>query len=459
MGHKGARNRGLQVARVTGRCVASLIALVLVAASCGNAKTSSDDATPTSGGADQGSSETITGVPGVTDDEISYTVVGTKENNPLGTCILDCYEQGIDAYFAYRNSDGGIYGRKLVVGETIDDQLGQNQKVALGLVSDNSVFGTFEASLLPQGWGDLNDAGIPTYTWGIDAAAAANRDAVFPSTVIRCLDCTRQKLPYVAQQVGATKAGVLGYSASQSSKVCADSAAASLEMYEGDTGVGMAYLKDNLPYGLPNGLGPEVTEMKNKGVDFIATCFDLNAMKSLAQELQRQDMSDVVLYHPNSYDQAAVASAGDLFDGDVVEVQFRPIEADPGDSAMNDFKKWMKNEGYEPTELAMVGWINASLAYEGLKAAGPDFDRAKVIKATNEITDFTADGLLSSIDWGNAHTPYTQATRKGVADEDCSALVKVDKGKFKVFDSKTKPWLCWDGEDMAWSEPEATDFE
>ena len=31
----------------------------------------------------------------------------------------------------------------------------------------------------------------------------------------------------------------------------------------------------------------------------------------------------------------------------------------------------------------MDGWINADLAYEGLVAAGPDFDRQKVIDATN----------------------------------------------------------------------------
>ena len=45
--------------------------------------------------------------PGVTDDEIRFAAFGTNSNNPLGTCVLDCYVHGINAYFAYRNSEGG----------------------------------------------------------------------------------------------------------------------------------------------------------------------------------------------------------------------------------------------------------------------------------------------------------------------------------------------------------------
>ena len=52
----------------------------------------------------------------------------------------------------------------------------------------------------------------------------------------------------------------------------------------------------------------------------------------------------------------------------------------------------------------MVGWINATLAYEGLLAAGPDFDRDKVIAATNAMTDFDAGGLIEPVDW-SAPTP------------------------------------------------------
>src|SRR6266545_5574296 len=120
-------------------------------------------------------------------------------------------------------------------------------------------------------------------------------------------------------------------------------------------------------------------------------------MKTLAQELERQGMGDVPMHHPNTYDQAFVREAGDLLEGDLVLVSFRPFEADPGESALSDYFEWMEETDSEPTEVAMVGWINADLAYQGIVAAGEDFDRASVIAATNEMTDYSADGLINPI--------------------------------------------------------------
>jgi ABC-type branched-subunit amino acid transport system substrate-binding protein len=398
------------------------------------------------------------GVPGVSDKEISFDVVGTKTNNPLGTCIVDCYRQGIEAYFAYRNSEGGIYGRKLVVGKVLDDELGQNQQRSLDVISGNDAFGVFEATLLATGWGDLDQAGIPTYAWGINATEAANRAHIFPSLVVRCADCPRPSVPYVAKQVGAHKAASIGYGVSENSKVCTDTVAKAFDLYEDDSGVKGVYTNDDLDFGLPNGIGPEVTAMKKKGVDFISTCIDLNGMKTLAQELRRQGMDDVVLYHPNSYDQAFVAAAGSLFEGDVVSVQFRPFETDAKGTALAEFQTWMAKAGHEPTELAMVGWINASLAFDGLLAAGPEFDRDRVTAATNQITDFTAGGLLVPIDWRVAHDPYT-ASDPSPETSDCGSFVKVQDGKFVPLGSAAKPWMCWKAGKKVPFTPTPTNFD
>jgi hypothetical protein len=445
----------------------AFLVLVLILGACGNS--GDDDASPDtddggteapSGGGEANRDEfvSISGVPGVTDDEISYAVVGTKQGNPLGTCILDCYVQGIEAYFAFRNSEGGIYGRDLVVGDVIDDELGSNQARALDVISSNNAFGNFQATLLATGWGDLDDAAVPTYAWGINATEAANRSHIFPSTPIRCADCTGRAVPYVAQLAGAEHAALLGYGATENSKVCTNTTANSVETYAEDTGVDVAYVNDDLAYGLPNGIGPEVTEMKNAGVDFIATCIDLNGMKTLAQELDRQGMDDVTLYHPNTYNQQFVADAGDLFEGDYVTVAFRPFEADGDGTQQADFMEWMERQGNEPSELAMVGWLNASLAFEGLLAAGPEFDRDKVTAATNALTDFDAGGLLEPINWGEAHTPYTQDTRDEDSGGECAAIVKIENGAFTTVAPPETPWLCWSQTDLDWADPEPTAF-
>jgi Periplasmic binding protein len=169
-------------------------------------------------------------------------------------------------------------------------------------------------------------------------------------------------------------------------------------------------------------------------------------------------MDDVVLYHPNTYSQSFVTEAGDLFEGDFVSVQFRPFEAEAEGTALEDFMTWMEETGAEPSELAMVGWLNASLAFEGLLAAGPDFDRAKVVAATNRLTEFTAGGLIEPVDWTQAHTPYTEATREVDEGPECTSLVRIVDGTFETVGPPEAPWLCWDGADRSWSEPEPTNF-
>ncbi|MFN8019584.1 MAG: ABC transporter substrate-binding protein [Acidimicrobiales bacterium] len=310
---------------------------------------------------------------------------------------------------------------------------------------------------LATGWGDLDQAGIPTYVWGIDSQNAANRTHIFPSLAIRCDLCPRPSVPYVASKAGATRAASLGYGVSENSKQCTKAVAKAFDLYEDDSKVELAYTNDDLDYGLPNGIGPEVAAMKKAGVDFISTCIDLNGMKTLAQELHRQGMDDVTLYHPNSYDQGAIREAGSLFEGDVVSVQFRPFEDDAKATAMADFQRWMRKQGSKPSELAMTGWINASMAYDGLLAAGPKFDQQAAADGLNAQTDYTAGGLLEPIDWTKAHTTY-RPDKPEPEPRSCAAFVKVHKGKLVPYEDPSKPWLCWKAGKKVPFTPTPTDF-
>jgi len=74
-----------------------IVAAALVLTACGSSSKDSDSASPTT--VSKGDFVHLDNVPGVNDKEISYAVVGTRSNNPLGTCILDCYALGIEAYF------------------------------------------------------------------------------------------------------------------------------------------------------------------------------------------------------------------------------------------------------------------------------------------------------------------------------------------------------------------------
>lgn len=436
-----------------------LIVLALVAAACG-----SDDDDDEAGGDSTepgGASVKLTGVPGVTDTEIRFAAFGTNSNNPLGTCVLDCYVDGVKAYFAYRNDDGGIHGRKLVLSKELDDELGKNEVRALEITSANDVFGAFGATQFASGWKTMADAGIPMAVWNIHPVEGA-RDTIFKPNGSICINCPSRSQALAMKLADGTKAGVLGYGISENSKKSAQNARVSIEKYSDDIGgAEVTYFNDQLPFGLPNGVAPEVTAMKRAGVDFIIASIDLNGMKTIAQELSRQGMADVKMYHPNTYDHDFVKAAGDLFEGDIVATTFRPFEGDVAGSALGTYKEWMEETGSKLTEISMWGWIGADMFYRGLEEAGPNFDRAKLIAAVNGTEDYTADGLISPLDFGRQHiapTPEDPATNG--PQFDCVALVRVVDGEFElVSEDAKKPFFCWSNENRDWSEPESRSFE
>lgn len=443
--------------------VGAVVAVVgLVGVGCSNAKDkgsgSSGSSASTVSGGSGGGGGSASG-PGVTGSEIRFSAIGTRTNNPLGTCVLDCFADGVRAYFGYRNSQGGLFGRRLVLSKVLDDQLGQNQVRALEVVTANDTFATFDASQLANGYATLAKAGVPLYTWTISPAEMNGKDSIYGNREPICITCTKRSDAYVAHLAGAKRVATLGYGVSDNSKQCAQSGAAAIKKYGRDVGgISLAYTDDHLDFGLPNGIGPEVTAMKQAGVDFITGCIDLNGMKTLAQEMKRQGLN-ATLYHTNTYDQDFVRKNASLFNGGYVQVSFRPFEAG-STPAIAAYKAWMKKDGAAITELAMDGWINADLAYQGIKAAGPGFTRQKVIDATNKMTAFTAGGLTQPIDWSRQHVSPTEAdpATHGPA-QDCVAVVKIEGGVFHPVGDPAKPFICWPGNTRAWSQPKNIDFK
>jgi hypothetical protein len=441
------------------RLLILFVLLGLITASCSNSKDEGGGSTTTSG-SKGGSGGGAEGVPGVSDEEIRFSAFGTISNNPLGTCVLECYVKGIEAYFAYRNSEGGIYGRDLVLADPLDDELSKNQQRAIEITTANDTFGAFSATEVANGWAEITKAGMPLFPWNIHPAESTN-PAIFGNQGVPCLTCPRRVDAYAAKLAKAKKVGILGYGVSENSKQAAGSSRLSIEEYSDDIGgTEVGYFNDNIAFGMPNGIGPEVTAMKDADVDFIVAAIDLNGMKTLAQELERQGMGDVKMLHANTYDQRFVKEADGLFEGDYMYVTFRPFEADAAGSQLEDFKKWMKETDNEIDELSMYGWINADTAYEALKAAGEDFDRAKVIAAANELTEYTAGGLVAPIDYSKQHEPPSlddPAAHSGPFD--CGALLTVEDGEFEVVGETDKPWSCWPSDTFDWSEPESMNFK
>ena len=217
--------------------------------------------------------------------------------------MLDCYVEGIKAYFAFRNSEGGVHGRELVLTTVLDDELSNNQQRALEIVSADDTFGAFSATQVAERVGRHGRRRHPALHLEHPLRPrrrAASRSSATPASSARCAPAG--PCPTPASSSTPRRSRPSATASRPNSADCATGGADSIELYGEDTGLELGYTNNDLAFGLPNGIGPEVTAMKDAGVDFIAACLDLNGMKTLAQELERQGMGDVPMFHPNTYD-------------------------------------------------------------------------------------------------------------------------------------------------------------
>ena len=167
------------------RIAAICAVLALVAAACGNS-TSSKPAADTSPTVPGGASTTVTeatgaelqknvplvGVKGVTDKEIRVAVI-TAGSNPLAGNYKQLAD-GIQAYFSYINSQGGIYGRQLVIAANRDDGFGNNEQTVKQSLATDNAFATFVATVFFTGVPDLVAANQPTFIWNINTEFAGH---------------------------------------------------------------------------------------------------------------------------------------------------------------------------------------------------------------------------------------------------------------------------------------------
>jgi branched-chain amino acid transport system substrate-binding protein len=419
----GSGPRGIPM---RGRLIVSVVATVLLVAACGDSESASstrpgnDNSTETDG-------EVIPlDLPGVTGTEIRVAGVASI-TNPLGG-RYDTAADGVEAYFAMVNDQGGLHGRELVLERVRDDRVSNNTAEIRGLIDQNSVFAVLPvATLLFTGADDLVEANIPTFGWTINpewgGTEAEPRDNLFGQAgSYLCLGCPQPVAAHVAQLDGRSRIGLLAYNVPQSSK-CLEGWEATFDTYGDAAGAQVVFSDSSLTYGTTN-LSVQVQKMREARVDMVMTCMDTNAVVTLAQEMKKQGM-DAIQYLPNAYDRELLEEFGDLFEGSFLALGFAPLETPETlrPEGLDLYERWIEETDGELSENSIVGWLNADLFVEGLRAAGPQFDRQKLIDAINAMDDYTAKGLLPGMNWGE--TGHYQRS-----SDNCNVILKVDDSAF-----------------------------
>jgi ABC-type branched-subunit amino acid transport system substrate-binding protein len=393
------------------------MAMATAGVACGNAS---------SGGAAGGSGQTE----GVSANEIRVGGLAAI-TGPLGDQYAPIFD-GAQAYFDMVNEQGGVNGRKIKIVAKLDDATDatRNASQARALVEQNHVFAVIPvASPLFPGGKYLAEHTIPTFGWNVNPEWSSGPSLFGEKGSFLDFTGASPFYGYLGKNIGAKKVAIFAYNVSQS-KDCATGAEKSFKKY----GFDVAFNDSSLAFGTTS-LDADVQRVKEANVDTVTTCMDVSGNTLLSKTLRRAGLTNVKQYWPTGYDQEALAQFPDLYDGVYFRTGFVPFEEaslSPGlTQFLNEMKKRKPNT--KISEVVLAGWIDADLFVTGLKAAGKDVTRQKVIDGINAISNYNANGIEGAIDWHLAHTTNNPT--------DCDAYMQVQHGKFTpIF---KQPFVCY----------------
>ena len=393
---------------------------------------------------------------GVTGSEIRVGGLASPVS-VLNVPYVDGFD-GVNAYFDKVNKAGGVYGKKLKLVAQLDDQGAPsgNIRAVRSLVEEKKVFAVLPVMTNSFAGGSyLASKGVPTFGYNVDAGwcgtnaeGQAIQDNVIKNGIFTdqcprtslfgekgsflCFGCASIAPAYIAQQEGLTKGAIFTYTA-PSSVACSVGLEQSFKEY----GIDLVYEDKSLEFGFTD-VSADVQAMKDKGVEFVATCMDFGGAFKISQGLKQAGVSDVTFYAPEGYREDTIKKFGKQLNNWFFGLSFASWQDKQLPRGTKEYLAAMKKAGISPSEQSQAGWINAALFVEGLKRAGKDFTQASVVDAVNSIGGFTADGMLSGQDWtatGNAHGPGHEA---------CTAYVEAVNGKFVPrYGKPGQPFVCF----------------
>jgi ABC-type branched-subunit amino acid transport system substrate-binding protein len=392
---------------------------------------------------------------GVTGSEIRVGGLASPVS-VLNVPYVDGFD-GVNAYFDIINKQGGVFGKKLKLVAQLDDQGAPsgNIRAVRSLVEEKKVFAVLPVMTNSFAGGSyLAGKNIPTFGFNVDAGWCGSNaegeaiqtnitNGVFTDQCPRkslfgqrgsfiCFTCAQIAPAYIAQQEGLTKGAIFTYT-HPSSVACSKGSEQGFKEY----GIDLVYEDKSLEFGFTD-VSADVQAIKDKGVQFVATCMDFGGAFKISQGLKQAGVEDVVFYAPEGYRDETLKKYGKQLNNWFFGLSFVPWQSKALPKGTKAYLKAMKAKGISPSEQSQAGWINAQLFVEGIKKAGKDFTQQSVIDAINSIPEFTADGMLPPQDWtatGDGHGPDSQA---------CTAYVEAVNGKFVPrYGKPGQPLVCF----------------
>lgn len=367
---------------------------------------------------------------GVTGDSITVANVSILTGPVPG--LFAGAVNGTDAFLAYQNSIGGVYGRKLKL-QSGDDQFdcGQNRGLhesyaakVFAFVGSFSLFDNCGAQVLAAK-PDIPDV---HNALSLDAQKLPNN---FSSQPIRQGSGTGHLIYFKnkAPAAVAKSASMIGdVQSARDSWVGIKAAAESL---------GYAFAYERIFAPTETDFTADIIQMRNQGVRLLfLVAVDVKAAARILQAAARQSWKpDLVALGASAYDPQLVPLAGAAALEGVYG--FLPTAMYLGEDRSNNkevdlFLTWLKrtHPNANPDLFTVYGWASARLFVQALQAAGPRATRAGVIAALKGITQFDSNGLLARGNPAAKQPPH------------CYIITRITDGKFSRLDSPPPGFRC-----------------
>jgi ABC-type branched-subunit amino acid transport system substrate-binding protein len=339
---------------------------------------------------------------------------------------------GTNAYIAYVNSQGGLFGRQLKIAVADSqtscegDRGGHQQLVdkAFAFAGSFSLFDSCGATLLAK-HPDVPDAHLAVTP---DANRLPNNFSVNP---------VGSKVNNGSYAWATSKFGkdVVQHTAFMYVNLPAVTNVAALQKKSAES-TGWAFTYERAVGATETDFTADIIQMRQKGVKLFYTLFNADEMANFKQQADQQGFKPVIIA-PLMYDQTFFpklggSSAAEGIYGVNASTLFFSAEDAANVPAVALFQKWYSqvSGGAAADSFAADAWAETALLVKAMRAAGPKLTRAATLQELSKVTSYDADGFFA--------TANPAAKQPG----NCYVLWQIRGGRYVRVDTPAKAFRC-----------------
>jgi ABC-type branched-subunit amino acid transport system substrate-binding protein len=391
-----------------------LVALALVASACGShgIGDQADERRLSTFGADYAAAAAEDGVTG---DTIVIANLADLTGPVPG--LFKAAQDGMKAFVAYINSQGGVLGRQLEL-ENFDTNTNATEHRIATTQACNDAFAIVGAFSVGDNGGApvAAECGIPNIIDVATSPQAAEAEGTFaPVPVVPNLwptgplEWIRREHPDAVKDAGI---------------IAIDNPITILngeKVRKTAESVGFDFIYKEKSPAVESNFAPYVVDMRRQGVEYLTWSGESQNLVRLLGAMEQQNYRpEVINFDAVAYNQGFLRQAGEAAEGVLINLNVSPLEEADGNPEMQKYLEWLEKTvpGARPDIFGIYSWSAGLLFVKALEQAG-EADRQAVLDALADIHEWTGNGLHAPTDPGSG-TPAN-----------CFLYVQVHDGRFE----------------------------